>query len=327
MSWGTGGPDAPGCGLWTADVSSAVVPTRRLLLTGLVGVAVVATGCAAATSEPAGPDPATLSELDAMVSRLSTDAVPGQDYRSPDADERVAALAALDPLLAGDTGPGTVTAFDRLGLDVASGTDAPTGRPFVVAASRSGAERSWGAIVMDRGAPASVLVEVPHVRADRNTEDVGLALYRAVPGAVLLIAGAHRRAAGERADVAHQSDSFFHAVATHVGGRGLPELQLHGFDTDTLPAVDAVISPGAGPVGPAATAVADALSGAGLAVCRAWAGDDCGSLEGRTNEQGRAAAASGRPFVHIELSPDSRDADGRRTEVVAALARAAVAPA
>ena len=87
---------------------------------------------------------------------------------------------------------------------------------------------------------------MPHPGSDRHTEQLGLALFRALPGAALLIAGAHRRAADGTADVAHQPDSMFHALATHLADRGADQLQLHGFDDDSLADHDIVISAGAG---------------------------------------------------------------------------------
>jgi hypothetical protein len=292
-----------------------MIAVRRREL--LVGIAAAFGGVTAAPD----PGPPAAPELDAAVLRLTGAIDPGQAHRAPTAGERAAVPAAIDGLLAGEAGPDTAAAFDRLGMDVAAGGDAASGRPFLLAVSRPGVAESWGAVVVDRGAPASVLVEVPHPVADRRTEHVGLALFRAVPGAVLLVSGAHRRAAGGRADVAHRTDSFFHAVATHLGARGLPELQLHGFARTSLPGADAVVSAGAGAVGAMATRVADELDATGLAVCRAW-DEDCGALEGRTNAQGRAAAAGGWPFTHVELGPEVR-ADARRGATVAALARAA----
>ncbi|OZM79500.1 hypothetical protein [Pseudonocardia sp. MH-G8] len=286
---------------------------RRLLLAGLAASAVAGGG---------PPGPPWRSDPDATLRRLAGSLDPDQDYRAPTADERAAVPAAIDRLVSGNAGPDAVAMFDRLAMDLSAGTDPATGRPFLLAASRPGAEESWGAVVVDRGAEPSVVVEVPHPVADRDTEHVGLALFRAVPGAVLLVGGAHRRAAGEHADVAHHEDSFFHAVAGHLGARGMPELQLHGFGSASLPAVDAVVSAGAGTAGLLTMLVADELDAAGPAVCRAWR-QDCGALEGRTNAQGRAAAVDGRPFVHVELSRAVRG-QARRGVIVEALARAVV---
>jgi hypothetical protein len=285
-------------------------------MVGLAAAAVAGSGVAARPAAPPQPP-----DLETVVRRLTATMDPDQVHRAPTADERAAVPAAIDRVLSGDTGPDAVAAFDRLGMDLSAGTDPATGRAFRLAASRPGAAASWGAVVVDGGAAASVVVEVPHPVADRDTEHVGLALFRAVPGAVLLLAGAHRRAAGGHADVAHQPGSFFHGVATHLGARGLPELQLHGFGRTSLPGVDAVVSAGAGAPGPLAERVGAELDAAGLAVCRAWE-EGCGALEGRTNAQGRAAATGGWPFVHIELDRAARG-EGQRTATVAALARAA----
>lgn len=296
------------------------MPTRREVLTVLGGTAtaaVLGSGCAA--SRASGSTPAG---LDDTIARLAGAASADQAYRAPTSRERDAVLAAVDDLVGGDVTPSLAARFDELGFDAGAGTDAATGRGYRLAVSRSGTERAWGALAVDADGGRRVLIEVPHLRSDLHTEDLGLALFRAVPGASLLVAGAHRRADGGRADVAHHTDSLFHAIAGRLGDRGRPEVQLHGFDDASLPDVDAVISPGAGPVNPLAKDIARSLGDAGFTVCTAWSGDDCGSLEGRTNVQGRAAAAAKRPFVHVELSPRLRDQDRKQADTARALARA-----
>ncbi len=257
--------------------------------------------------------------LDELIARLSADADRDQRYRPPTPAERDGVLAALQPLRDGRPAAQELSGF---GLDPVAGSDATTGRQWIGAASRPDDERSWGAVFAEAGRPASALVEVPHLRADLHTEDLGLAVFRALPGAVLLVAGAHRDAAGGSADVAHRAASLFHAIAATWGAVGLPQLQLHGFDDDSLPEHNAVVSPGAAAptalVGRVATALHDAV---GLGVCRADE-QDCGSLEARTNEQGKAAAASGTPFVHVELNRTTRDDRGTRQRVADALAGA-----
>lgn len=257
-----------------------------------------------------------------MIARLSDEASADQSYRHPSSAEREAALAAADGMLAATMSPATVAAFDDLGFDTATAPDPVTGRSYHLAVSRSGTERSWGALVVDLGAPAALLIEVPHTRSDRHTEDVGLALFRAVPGSVLLVAGAHRRAADGAADVAHERDSLFHALATHRADQGLPQVQLHGYAEDSAPGEQAVVSAGAGEFAGLAERVADRIAGAGLQVCRAWRGD-CRSLAGRQNVQGIAAAKAGQPFVHLEISRGVRDDEQQRGALVAALAAAA----
>lgn len=176
-----------------------------------------------------------------------------------------------------------------------------------------GTGRAWGLYAIDRSAPPSLVVEVPHPSSDLRTDLIGLALFRQVPGAVLAVAGAHRR----REDPAHETRTVFHVVTTLLARRGLPQVQLHGFKDRTLPAADVVLSAGAGEAGDAAGRAADRLHAAGFRVRRAWA-EPCRGLAGTTNVQGQAAA--GTPFLHVELNRTTRET--RRDDVVRALADA-----
>jgi hypothetical protein len=178
-------------------------------------------------------------------------------------------------------------------------------------ADQPGTERAWGAFVLDTR--PSAVVEVPHPASDRYTTRLGLELYEAMPAAALLIAGAHRDAANGAADVAHRTDSLFHAVATTLGTA--PEIQLHGFATASAPDTDVVISAGAGTWRPAHDALADALTRQGFRVAHHE------HLSGRTNVQGIAAAERGTPFLHLELAPLLRADPGHRAAVVASVAR------
>jgi hypothetical protein len=175
--------------------------------------------------------------------------------------------------------------------------------------------------VIDRSAPPSVVVEVPHPASDLRTELSGLALFRQVTGAVLLIAGAHRRADGRKADVAHEENSLFHVVATELARRGLPQVQLHGYHDENAPDRDIVISSGATQAGDQARRAADGLAVAGFAVCRAW-DESCTGLEGTTNVQGKAAAQAGTVFLHVEMSRTIREDGQRRAAVAKVLADA-----
>ena len=118
---------------------------------------------------------------------------------------------------AGRAGP---TALTDLGFSVVDGVDAVTGRPYTLAVNEPDSERAWGMYVVDRSAPPSVVVEVPHPAFDLRTELFGLAYFRQVPGAVLLIAGAHRKANRSKADVAHEENSLFQVAATELARRG-----------------------------------------------------------------------------------------------------------
>ncbi|SFW71208.1 hypothetical protein [Amycolatopsis australiensis] len=176
-----------------------------------------------------------------------------------------------------------------------------------------GSERAWGLYAIDRSAPPALVVEVPHASSDLRTELLGLALHREVPGAVLAVGGAHRR----REDPAHDTGTVFHVVTTLLARRGLPQVQLHGFNDTTLATADVVLSAGAAEAGDAARRAADRFEAAGFRVCRAWA-EPCRGLAGTTNVQSRAAGDT--PFLHVELNRTARET--RRDDVVRALVEA-----
>ncbi|MGW4129255.1 hypothetical protein [Amycolatopsis japonica] len=275
--------------------------TSVALALALVLTLVLVLGDDESQRPPLDPEADLSSLLAGFTSSLSAE----QDYRSPGAGERRTAAAGFAALL--DASPEGTASLGKLGFAVRDGTDRQTGRPYTVAVNESGTERSWGMYLIDRSAPPSLAVEVPHPASDLRTESFGLDYFRQVPGAVLLIAGAHRKADDGRADVAHEVDSVFHVVATTLGGRGLTQIQLHGFDDQNLPDDDIVLSSGATVAGPPAHRAADRLEAAGLDVCRAWA-SSCGALEGTKNVQGKAAAKDGTVFLHVEMSRTVREA-------------------
>lgn len=242
-----------------------------------------------------------------------------QPYRTPTAEERLAAARGLTAVLI--EGRAASADLVELGFSVEDGFDESTGRPYTLAVNEPGTERAWGLYVVDKSAPPSVVVEVPHPNSDLRTEIAGLDYFHHVPGAVLLVAGAHRRARGRAADVAHQADSLFHAVAAELGGRGLPQVQLHGFGDRSMPGVDVVLSSGATLAGAPARRAAKELAAAGFVVCHAWQ-DPCKGLEGVTNAQGIAAARGGTMFLHVEMSRTLREDAARRASAMAALAAA-----
>ncbi len=266
-----------------------VVPAVAALLVLLTGPA--------ATPSPA--DPLT-ARIESFTSALSAD----QPYRPPDAAERATAARGFAGLIS-RTGPAGLA---KLGFTVEDLVDPVTGRPYTLVRNEPGTGRAWGLYLVDRSAPPSLAVEVPHPAFDLRTELFGLDLFRRTPGAVLMIAGAHRKADGDRADVAHEAGSVFHVVAADLAGRGLAQLQLHGFDDASAPGYDVVLSAGAGRVGGAAVRLGDGFAQAGLTPCRAWA-RACAGLEGETNVQGQLAEADGTVFLHVELSRTVRDDD------------------
>jgi hypothetical protein len=264
-----------------------------------------------ASPKPAEPE----AGLDSLIANFTSGLSADQEYRPPKSDERRAAAAGFAAILERRSAED----FEKLGFSVRDGVDPATGRPYTITVNESGTERAWGMYVIDRSAPPSLAVEVPHPAFDLRTELFGVDLFRRVPGAVLLVAGAHRKAGDGKADVAHEEDSLFNVVASGLAGRGLAQVQLHGFHDQNLPSTDVVLSSGATVAGDAARRAADRLTADGFAVCRAWE-ERCKGLEGTTNVQGKAAASGGTMFLHVEMSRTLRESPERRAAVVRALA-------
>jgi hypothetical protein len=246
------------------------------------------------------------TDLGTLVTDFTAGLSANQEYHQPKSGELAATATAFSAAL----DHRKTAEFTNLGFTVRDGVDSATGRAYTMVVN----ERAWGMYVIDRSAPLSVAVEVPHPVSDLRTELVGVDLFRHEPGAVLLVAGAHRRAA----DVAHEPTSVFHTVATVLARRGLAQVQLHGFDDRSLPATDIVLSSGAALVGDLARRTADRLTAEGFAVCQAWT-ERCDRLEGTTNAQGEMAAATGTVFLHVEISRTVRNSAARRADIVQAL--------
>jgi hypothetical protein len=240
------------------------------------------------------PKPGLEARIQDFAAALAEDAA----YEPPDERERRAFTTAFARL--GADHRAALADLDALGLDTERDTDPDTGRPYAAAA-----ERGWGFYVVDLSRPTRIVVQVPHPANDLRTDEMGIELFRRMPGAVLAVAGTHRRAANGAGDVAHRTDTAFHALADDQARRGLPQVQLHGFGDDSLPGVDVVLSAGATEPTAALERIADGLDD-DMPVCRTWA-RDCGELEGRRNKQGEAAARYGTAFLHIEVSRSARE--------------------
>ena len=174
-------------------------------------------------------------------------------------------------------------------------------------------------MLVDVSSKPDLVVEVPHPGFDVNTDVIGVDLFRARPGSILLVAGAHRQASQGQADVAHNDQSIFHTFATTLAEHGLPQLQLHGFADANLPDADVAVSNGSAEVGSLHRGIVERLRRDGFTVCTAWQ-DECGRLEGTANVQGLAAAEQGAVFVHLEASWSVRGDDWRRDQLVNSLA-------
>lgn len=287
-------------------------PSRRAVLAGAVGAATVGAlgGCTIGSDGKATP----AMDLDDQIDSLTQSLRPNQPYRNPTTAECTKARDAVDLLMRGDTGSAATDPLGSLGFTVADVDDAKSGRRFGVAAGERGTDRSWGMVVVDRTRAPRLQIEVPHPRADQGTERIGLRLLRAIPGSVLIVAGAHRRAANELADVAHDDRSLFHTLATRTVDSDLFSLQLHGFADESLKSRDIVVSAGPGKPGPVTQRLADQLADTKLDVCRAWR-DKCGPLEGTLNVQANAARDHDREFCHLEMNATTRE---KHTDILVA---------
>ncbi|MBP2327831.1 hypothetical protein JOF56_008216 [Kibdelosporangium banguiense] len=200
--------------------------------------------------------------------------------------------------------------------------DTATQRAFYEISDRAAVTRGWGRILVDIDPKVHLGIEIPHPKADLDSESLGTGLFRKVPGSVLVVAGAHRRS-GEQADMAHTTDSVFQTVHELLIQRKLPVVQLHGYQNESAPDSDVVVSAGPELHSAYVDRIAQRLESAGLSVCRPWV-TGCPGLEGTTNVQARFAVARGGDFVHVEVSRDIRDTPESRDRVVSALARQAV---
>lgn len=292
----------------------------------LVVFGAVVTRCAVGDGVGVSPGPAESSRKDLedrlvrFAARLNAD----QRYRDPSPEERRLAVDAFGRLVqppARDVAAATAAALTDLGFARTESVDAVTGRRYVMYIDRADDARAWGVVLVDLSAPTRFMIEVPHPNFDLKTERMGVRLFRSTPGAVLLMAGAHRKAGNGAADVAHNEQSLFNALAAESADRHIAQIQLHGFADESLPGKDAVVSTGASSVAPAASRVADRLAGVGLATCRSRA-EECGHLEGTLNAQGRAADRAGAVFIHLELNWRVRGDDRLRAKAIDAVAAA-----
>jgi hypothetical protein len=290
------------------------IVTAIVALVATVGVLVGING----EDEPSVSQPQR--DLEEMLTGFAATLSPEAPYRPPTASERKDVVAALNPLLtSGADRPRVAEALRPLGFTLTFDTDSVTRREYALVVNERDSERAWGMYLVDLSTPVRLAVEVPHPNFDLGTERIGLALFRAVPGSVLLVAGAHRRTDGGAGDVSHRTDSAFHAVAAELAERDIPQVQVHGFHDDSLPDTDVVISPGAGKAGAVIKQIAAGIGDAGLKPCRSWE-RNCGRLEGARNEQGKAAAEHDALFVHLETSRSVRDDEPQWNKLVQAVA-------
>jgi hypothetical protein len=242
-------------------------------------------------------------------------------YVEPDGTQSTNAIDGISRLIQGRDASSLLT---PLGFTLSSGYETVSRKPYALAKSEyAGGNRKWGWYLADLSAPLSMVIEAPHPGFDTDSEQLALKLWQRVPGAVLLMAGAHRNAAAALADVAHQTGSLFHQVAAYLSQYGAPQVQIHGFADASDPGIHTVISSGDATAGPAIKRVADLAVDNGLVVHRGWLGEGSG-LQGTTNTQGDAANTAGTAFIHVETSNTLRTTPSLTAALIDALAGANV---
>ncbi|MEV5873169.1 hypothetical protein AB0L75_02875 [Streptomyces sp. NPDC052101] len=296
-----------------------------LVIAGLAtGLTVLLRGPGGAAHDSGRPAPQGAAQIDLAreVADYTSRFAPGRGYRRPGPADREGIAAAVGLLLDGHREQAVQRLSER-DFTVRTVLDRPSGHRYTEVADRTDsavAPRGWGRIYLDLDHRPSWSVQVPHPGFDLGTEQLGVRVLRGSPGGILVIAGAHRKAGvGNSADVAHRTDTVFHAICAELARRGMPGIQLHGFAASAAPDYDVIASTGAGTAArPEGSELADALRGHGFEVCRAWV-RSC-PLEGRTNVQGQTADADRVPFLHVEFSPTIRDGGQPADRAAAAIA-------
>lgn len=287
----------------------------RVAVSALALTVLVLAGCAS----PRQPEPDAEPELGARIEQM-IEGGPGREssaYRPLGTTEKdQLAKAVLANLAGSDDHP----LPDR--LQVLTAVDAGNRPVRVVAEDLDGGELQGVGLYAVRegtGVPPALVIEVPHPRADRWTEQLGPELFTALDAEALFVAGAHRTAGDGAADVAHEKGSTFAAVDRAVVGRGTVVLQVHGFDdANHKGSAEVVLSSAQATPSPLVLDLAEALQAAGIDTC-VYDGEQCSSLAGTTNVQAAHARDVGATFVHLELAPDLREDGPGREQLVKVL--------
>jgi hypothetical protein len=280
-------------------------PTARGRASPVAATVLVLAACAGPTTD-----------LDARIDQM-LEAGPGRDssaYRPLGTTENDRLAAAVLAGLAGSDDPPLPDGTQV--LQAVDGADRPV--RIVAEDMDVGELQGLGLYAVREGAgvPPELVIEVPHPRADRLTEDLGPELFAALDAQALFVAGAHRTADDGAADVAHEADSTFSAVDRAVVGRGTVVLQVHGFDDSNHDGSDQVVlSSGERTPSPLVRDLDEALEDAGIDTCL-YDGERCRELAGSTNVQGAHARAVGATFIHLELATDLREDGAGRKELV-----------
>jgi hypothetical protein len=238
----------------------------------------------------------------------------------------------LTALLCGDVG-GARAELARCGFTITEDVDPVTGRPYLLA--RSGSSTKWpgGLFLVDRSAAPSLCVGVPRATDDQPCVDLGLRLWRAVPGSLLALAAAPRGNRGRGVDQTHDTASPFHAAwALAAGPRGMTQVQIVRFDgrPPRGPAGwgawghtrDVVVSVGSADVTLPALRIVEQVEAIGQDVRRDWNGPAPEVSPYRTNPQSLVAGRRHWAWAVLALGPMVHSTPARWQALADAVAQA-----
>ena len=242
------------------------------------------------------------------------------------------AVTGLTALLAGDV-PGARAALGPSGFTIAEATDPVTGRPCLLARSRSPAARLGGLVLVDRSTEPSLRVGVPHPDGDRACVDLGLRLWRAVPGSLLALATDPAGCSPGRTGPTCDTTSLSHAAWAYAAGpRGVTHIEIGSF-AGRPPrgpagwgawgrAADVVVSAGSADLTLPALRIAERVEATGLDTRRDW--DDTAVYEttAPTNTQSPTAGRHARAWISLRVGPMVRSTPARWQAVADAVAQA-----
>jgi hypothetical protein len=270
--------------------------------------------------------PVTTTDLTAWLTTYTAGITSSQPYREPTTQEAADAVLGIERLA---LGADATTLLTPLGYTITTGVDSVSGRPYALAVNESGTARAWGAFLVDLSRPIGLTIQCPHPVSDQSSELIGLAHWQHTPGALLVIAGAHRDATGTLqggyplADPGKQSASLFHQVLAAYMARGVPGVQWHGFADASAPGLTHVVATGSGNAGISPRRIAEEISDAGFTPGRGWDSSGSGTgLIGLTNVQGDASHVLGVPWTHIEVNATTRASSTLRARTAAAVVAA-----
>lgn len=248
---------------------------------------------------PASTETTAQNPLDSYLATIDED----QPYREPTEEESQRFLADFRKLLKGKTN--NLKYLPDLGYEVHSLRDPVSEKEYILAKNRPNTERAWGAFLIPVHEPINYVISAPHPQADIDTEHIALELWRKTDNAMLMVAGAHRDAADELADVAREEGSLFHHVSELLAQQSVGHVQIHGYADSTSEGNDVIISSGESNVYPVMRDIANKIESTGLSVGTNW-DNETDVLLARHNVQGRVAYDHSSLFMHVEINYSTR---------------------